>query len=600
MIFNRIKFRLFLYKIESNFANKKRLNYIKRRLLNIYIKNGDLSKAIKEAEFLYNHDENPDWYFVLKNLFLINNQLIEANNLEEKSDNYRNDIVSSINVMNRAMPDSYKLDFIENYVRSKGGIPSLICIENKGRRLSNKSRTEIELLKNSKLYIQDRKDWCQGNNAPEYVKSLYTIDERENISKLFECGSPIIKATKVVLSDFDNGFVSVKNGQRTTTGQPENAVKRVLLFGSSTTCSFGVKDSDTIASQLQAYFNNHYGDVIVENHGSHGMNLLLAVNNLVQTEIKPGDIVVFFDFIEFSDLNNTSIESIDLNEIDRGNKFFLDLDKVNCHFSPLGNEMMANEVGDRILSKLINLPTVQSVCALTANQNESDFYKILDNFKYFLFKHVARTLESCEMKSYLSLLEQYIPDDGVNVGSIAVNCNPITNGHMHLIDYASKKVDKLFIFVIEEDLSFFKFKDRLQLVHGSSRHLENVTVLPGGKFICTELTYPDYFDKDAKSEVVADASMEAWFFCEFIAKKLNISKIFLGDEPTCKVTKQYNQKMQELLPEYNIEVDIIERISTGGRVISASTVRKLLEERDFDSIKPLVPTTTYEFLMANY
>ena len=98
--------------------------------------------------------------------------------------------------------------------------------------------------------------------------------------------------------------------------------------------SFGVKDSDTIASQLQAYFNNHYGDVIVENHGSHGMNLLLAVNNLVQTEIKPGDIVVFFDFIEFSDLNNTSIESIDLNEIDRGNKFFLDLDKVNCHFSP--------------------------------------------------------------------------------------------------------------------------------------------------------------------------------------------------------------------------------------------------------------------------
>ncbi|ARR08575.1 citrate lyase ligase [Vibrio campbellii] len=204
------------------------------------------------------------------------------------------------------------------------------------------------------------------------------------------------------------------------------------------------------------------------------------------------------------------------------------------------------------------------------------------------------------MKSYLSLLEQYMPDDGVNVGSIAVNCNPITNGHMHLIDYASKKVDKLFIFVIEEDLSFFKFKDRLQLVHDSSRHLENVTVLPGGKFICTELTYPDYFDKDAKSEVVADASMEAWFFCEFIAKKLNISKIFLGDEPTCKVTKQYNQKMQELLPEYNIEVDIIERISTGGRVISASTVRKLLKERDFDSIKPLVPTPTYEFLMANY
>ncbi|ABU73205.1 hypothetical protein VIBHAR_05299 [Vibrio campbellii ATCC BAA-1116] len=50
---------------------------------------------------------------------------------------------------------------------------------------------------------------------------------------------------------------------------------------------------------MQAYFNSHYGDVIVENHGSIGMNLLLAINNLVQTEIKPGDIVVFFDFNEF-------------------------------------------------------------------------------------------------------------------------------------------------------------------------------------------------------------------------------------------------------------------------------------------------------------
>ncbi|HHC7309142.1 TPA: citrate lyase ligase [Vibrio campbellii] len=596
----RIKLRLFRYKIKSYFVSEKRFKKIKIKILEIHINNGDIDKAIKEVKFLYDHDEDPDWYFILKNLFIINNQLNEANALEEKSDNYQSDIISSIKVLNRAMPDSYKVEFIENYVRSKGGIPSLICIANKGRRLGNKSSTEVELLKNSKLYTQDRKSWCQSNNAPDYVKSLYSTGERENISKIFECGSPIIKATKIVLSDFDNGFVSVKNGQRTTTGQPENAVNRVLLFGSSTTYSFGVKDSDTIASQLQAYFNSRFGDVIVENHGCLGMNLLLAINNLVQTEIKPNDIVVFFDFNEFIGLNDTRIESIDLNEIDRGNKFFLDLDKINCHFSPLGNEIMANEVGDRILSKLISLPPVQSVGDLQCNQNESDFYKVLENFKYFLFKHVARTLESCEMKSYLSLLEQYMPDDRINVGSIAVNCNPITNGHMHLIDYASKKVDKLFIFVIEEDLSFFKFKDRLQLVHDSTRHLENVTVLPGGKFICTELTYPDYFDKEVKSEVVADASMEAWFFCEFIAKKLNISKIFLGDEPTCKVTKQYNQKMQELLPKYNIEVDIIERISTGGRVISASTVRKLLKERDFDSIKPLVPTPTYEFLKANY
>jgi citrate lyase synthetase len=185
------------------------------------------------------------------------------------------------------------------------------------------------------------------------------------------------------------------------------------------------------------------------------------------------------------------------------------------------------------------------------------------------------------------------------VGSVAVNCNPITKGHLHLLEHASRSVDKLFIFVIEEDKSFFKFEDRLHLVAESTKHLENVTVLRGGKFICTELTYPDYFDKDT-TEAKADASMEAWFFCEYIAKTLNITKIFLGDEPKCMITKQYNEKMQELLPEYGIEVDIIDRIATNGDVISASKVRKLLEVGDFDGIAQIVPEPTLLFLQENY
>ncbi|MEF1226966.1 citrate lyase ligase, partial [Vibrio fortis] len=226
-------------------------------------------------------------------------------------------------------------------------------------------------------------------------------------------------------------------------------------------------------------------------------------------------------------------------------------------------------------------------------------YQVLDNLKYFLYKKTAEALESCEMKSYLSLLESHVPDAELKVGSVAVNCNPITKGHLHLLEHASRNVDKLFIFVIEEDKSFFKFEDRLHLVAESTKHLENVTVLRGGKFICTELTYPDYFDKDT-TEAKADASMEAWFFCEYIAKTLNITKIFLGDEPKCMITKQYNEKMQELLPEYGIEVDIIDRIATNGDVISASKVRKLLEVGDFDGIAQIVPEPTLLFLQENY
>jgi citrate lyase synthetase len=162
-------------------------------------------------------------------------------------------------------------------------------------------------------------------------------------------------------------------------------------------------------------------------------------------------------------------------------------------------------------------------------------------------------------------------------------------------------VDHLFVFVIEEDLSFFSFKHRFEMVSDGLAHLPNVTVLRGGRYICTQLTYPEYFSKDDVSEVKADASMEAWFFSEYIAKAMGISVIFLGNEPTCKITQQYNAKMSEILPKYGVTVDIIPRISSpSGNIISASSVRKLLAVKDFEGISEIVPETTLRILKEHY
>lgn len=122
-------------------------------------------------------------------------------------------------------------------------------------------------------------------------------------------------------------------------------------------------------------------------------------------------------------------------------------------------------------------------------------------------------------------------------------------------------------------------------------------MLKGGRYICTEFTYPEYFSKDDVQNVAADASMEAWFFCEYIARELDISVIFLGEEPSCRITQQYNRKMAEILPGFGIAVDIIPRISRDGRAISASTVRRLLQEGDFDAIARLVPPCTHSYLL---
>ncbi|ENC6723133.1 citrate lyase ligase, partial [Vibrio harveyi] len=278
-----------------------------------------------------------------------------------------------------------------------------------------------------------------------------------------------------------------------------------------------------------------------------------------------------------------------------GDDFFLDLAKNHCHFSPRGNRVLGESIAKEMLLPIIDKDVTKNSNIILCGK----FFQVLENIKYVLFRKTAQSLESCEMKNYLSLLEQHAQDLDLKIGSVAVNCNPITKGHLHLLEYAAKNVDKLFIFVIEEDKSFFSFEDRLRLVTESTSHLKNVTVLRGGKFICTELTYPDYFDKET-NEAKADASMEAWFFCEYIAPKLNITKIFLGDEPKCMITNQYNQKMQELLPKYGIEVEIIERISSNNEVISASRVRALLKSGDFEGIRKIVPEPTYRFLINKY
>ena len=586
--------RILSYQLKSLFKSNKKQSDVHSKLIKLYARKGRYDKAISHAESIYYKESHHDIGFVLANLYDLNGKLDKSEEILKSNIPLGDNLIAGINSLNDSINHDQLLQFISNYLNNKKVNVSFINVINKGKRLKNKSKSEKNLINNQDMYVKDRPSWSQGLIAPEYIQNLY-CEGNDYISKVYETSVPVLRSTKVVLKDLDNGVSSVENGCRTTVNQPDDAKSRLLVFGSSTTYGIGCSDIATIPSIIQSILNNKNANVKVENHGVLGMNLLLAFNNLLQTEINPGDTVIFFDFDEFRDASWSGIKNIDLNNIDRKDDFFIDLTKHQCHFSPRGNEVIGNVIcNEFVLDDIDN--------SVPANEDvylDEKVISVLDNFKYFLYKQTAKTFENCEMKSYLSLLESHVPNPELKVGSVAVNCNPITKGHLHLLEHASRSVDKLFIFVIEEDKSFFKFEDRLHLVAESTKHLENVTVLRGGKFICTELTYPDYFDKDT-TEAKADASMEAWFFCEYIAKTLNITKIFLGDEPKCMITKQYNEKMQELLPEYGIEVDIIDRIATNGDVISASKVRKLLEVGDFDGIAQIVPEPTLQFLQENY
>ena len=186
------------------------------------------------------------------------------------------------------------------------------------------------------------------------------------------------------------------------------------------------------------------------------------------------------------------------------------------------------------------------------------------------------------------------------VGAVVMNCNPFTLGHRYLIETAARRCDKLIIFVVEEDKSVFPFNDRLKLVEAGTRDISNVKVMPSGKFVLSSLTFSEYFNKSEMQDRVIDTSLDVTVFARDIAPCLGITKRFAGEEPFDNVTRQYNDNMKRILPQYGIEFIEIPRKETDGEPISASRVRKLLDEKRFDEIARLVPETTLEYLREKF
>lgn len=203
------------------------------------------------------------------------------------------------------------------------------------------------------------------------------------------------------------------------------------------------------------------------------------------------------------------------------------------------------------------------------------------------------------IKSYLkSLKKNYNLKDEEEYAALIMNCNPFTLGHKYIVETAAKENKNVIIFVVEEDKSSFPFKNRFDLIKEGVKEFSNVTVIPGGEYIISSATFPNYFlrkdDDILKEYTKVDGNVFGKYFC----KELNIVRRYIGTEPYCKVTNTYNETLQEILPKYGAEVKIIERKETGDEAISASRVRALLKEGRIQETRELVPPTTFEFLIS--
>ncbi len=205
------------------------------------------------------------------------------------------------------------------------------------------------------------------------------------------------------------------------------------------------------------------------------------------------------------------------------------------------------------------------------------------------------------LASYIEILKSETEKKGLTgsrISSIVVNCNPITNGHLYLIEKASSESEILHLFVVEEDRSVFPFSVRYSLVKEATKHITNLVLHSGSNYIISNSTFPSYFIKDSKKIVDVHARLDLGIFSEKIAPALGIKKRFAGDEPLCPVTSNYNRFMSEILPSKGVEFEIIKRLENEGEPVSASRVRKLLLDEDYEGIKKIVPEATYNFLLS--
>ena len=225
-------------------------------------------------------------------------------------------------------------------------------------------------------------------------------------------------------------------------------------------------------------------------------------------------------------------------------------------------------------------------------------------FEYFGFYLVEATetvalLEnkSDGLKKYLKQLVKNSPPV-TESAAIVVNCNPFTLGHRYLIETASKENKQVHVFVLWENLSTFPNDVRYRLVCEGVANLNNVTVHKAEQYMISAATFPSYFLGDQENVIKSHTELDVKIFGKYIAKVLNISTRYIGEEPLNQVTNQYNQALKEGLLNYGVEVKELKRIEHSGSVISASSVRKQIAEKCWNKLAEIVPQSTLNYLQS--
>lgn len=417
-------------------------------------------------------------------------------------------------------------------------------------------------------------------NSPDYDKHEY--GKKYGFCLDFEKMKYLQKNGFYFPEDYHSENFNIEGGHRLTPNG-NGAAHKIFVFGPCTALGAYVDDSHTVEFFLQDKINKGNYPYEVVNCGTLGLDYLH--HGLFSEKIASGDKAIIFVWGGQAPLIQ-ELESDyrgDLTEI------YQEIDDpISCWLDTPShcNGEVNEKIADRIWEDLVSCLNVQGECNESIERAPlQEYYISYEIYQYF----------DEYVKKYS--LEQERSREGCK-GAVVVNCNPFTLGHRYLIEEACKRVDILYIFVVEEDKSYFKFKDRFAMVQAGVADLDNVIVIPSGKYIISNDTFSQYFEKDVVTNVES-MEYDVRIFGEVVAPKIGITCRFVGEEPTDAVTAEYNKTMKEILPEYGIDVMEFPRAcleSDGKECISATTVRKLAENHDWETMRGYCPESTVTYI----
>lgn len=502
--------------------------------------------------------------------------------------NYKNNGNIALGMGELCLYSHYKrllFDPILSYAKNYPSLKLSVFSSPSVYKIKNPSELEQDIRKNhpnhNRLQVSQEVFEKNGFDA-EYIK---------------EVTAPInVKKGRIdKLVDKTGKYVNVVNGYRLTTDTPTDYSNTVYMFGNSICYGFGAGDSETIASVMQREINEHWQELgkysVLNCANGGGLNAKQMMQSINYHMPQNGDVIV----IAMSDMTELLQEIYEdrfiwcngKDVLDRPHSYgeiYFDINHVNAK----GQEICGKYLAEILFQNgaLVDKETLEQI-----NKNRG----------IPVFETTFDDIENAELDEYIRSIERLRKKniDG-KVGAIVMNCNPFTLGHRYLIESAAKQCALLYIFVVEENRSVFSFDDRISLVKKGVSDLKNVIVIPSGKFIISQTTFSAYFLKEEQKDEVIDPSEDVSIFAAKIAPALGISVRFAGDEPFDKITNQYNATMKRILPKYGIEFQVIKRKEEMGEPISASRVRHLLKEKNFEEIKRIVPVTTFDYLYERY